>query len=278
MAAFQAVSRDSRSRQVKQTSAMYTQSRATTQSTPYNNRQYHQQQRPYHHQQQRPGRRLAKAVRVTGQLTPEQVAERLPDMAITRVTPMLAGTATLIVLTTPEDAAVALKKLEDLQARFRYPAPRTQYYRYPRYPRRRMHPHYQQPMYPQPYGYPPYGYPPQMMQHPPQQHPAQQQTFNTQRQQRQQRQPRQHHPQHQAQQQYSQDGPLSETERQQVGSSLYYKIQPLVDENPELTGKITGMLLELPAAEVRQLAADGQDALLSSKVQEAREVLLSQRQ
>eukprot|EP00461_Guttulinopsis_vulgaris_P001249 UN01249 len=72
-----------------------------------------------------------------------------------------------------------------------------------------------------------------------------------------------------------QDAPLSDDERQQVGSRLYYAIQPLVGNDPDLTGKITGMLLELPPVEVRHLAQDTAVDMLTAKVNEARAVLMT---
>lgn len=151
---------------------------------------------------------------------------------------------------------------------------------------RRPRHHRQYPRYP--YPFPPYGFAPVpagqygymqqgVPQHPqgphpgvPQQHPGRMQTRRHRMQQEQQQQPQQ-----QMQQQPQQpSGPLSEDERQQLGSTLYYKIAGLVEQNTELTSKITGMLLELPVDDVRALV--GNDAALADKIKEARQVLQQQ--
>lgn len=138
------------------------------------------------------------------------------------------------------------------------------------------------------YGYPPYHpaphhyhpYPPQYgyMQGMPPQGP---QRFNTRR--NRQNQQNQHqgmmNNQNQQQQMPQQpQGPLSEEERQTLGSQLYYAIDTQVGGNTELTSKITGMLLELPGEDVRALVADAaiNPDHLHAKINEARTVLQQQ--
>jgi len=249
--AFQAKDRDARARELAATKNQYVS----------NN------QRPRPNVQRFRNAPLASSLTVYVQpnVTMQTLYSQLPQMTI-KGSFELSHNRFVVHFHTPEAANAARLQLSQFyKVAFRYPRPsypkRQNYPRYHHYPYdqnfynmhpqaqmrpRQTHPHHNQhnQQYPRHHH----------QQHPQQQHHHQQQ---------------QQHPQHHPQQPQSQS--LSDEERQTLGSELYYKIQDHVNGDEALTSKITGMLLELQADEIRALVRD--EAAIREKVHEARQIL-----
>lgn len=262
--AFKAQARSARKRELEEKSKQYLKSAPRRNNKPFN--------QGYHH---RSG--VTQSIFLRG----------LPaDMGIANLTAKLQEFGTILSLNTrpvppnsfickfsrPEEATAArdgLSKIYDVQLSFPKPKSHFGYPRRPRYPPRQYRgypPPF--PMYGFPGAYPPhYGMPHPHPHHPQQHphHPQQPHRMNTRRQ----RQATQA-PAASPAAMPAPSGPLSDEERQHLGSQLYYKINES-EPNVDITSRITGMLLELPADDVRGLVTNPE--ALRQKIDEAREVL-----